>query len=92
MSQENVENLRAYWERWNRGEADLSLLDPEVVYEGSNLPDHIGEGYRGHEGVARATERWLEPFENLTAELERIVGSGDRLVPQGCASRAQPVP
>ena len=28
----------------------------------------------------RATERWLEPFENLTAALERVVGSGDRLV------------
>src|SRR3954471_1240441 len=81
MSQENVESLRAYWEKWNQGEADpSSLLDPEVVYEDSNLPDHTGEAYRGHAGVARATERWLEPFENLTVELERIVGSGDRLV------------
>ena len=80
MSQENIENLRVFWEKWNRGEADFSLLDPEVVYEDSNLPDHAGEAYRGHEGVARATERWLEPFEGLTAELVRIVGSGDRLV------------
>jgi ketosteroid isomerase-like protein len=80
MSQENVENLRAFWEKWNRGETDFALLDPEVVYEDSNLPDHTGEAYRGHEGVARATERWLEPYETVTVELERIVGSGDRLV------------
>jgi ketosteroid isomerase-like protein len=30
--------------------------------------------------VARATERWLEPFESLVIELERIAGTGDRLV------------
>jgi ketosteroid isomerase-like protein len=80
MSQADVENLRVWWEKFNRGEFDPSLLDPDVVYEDANLPDHIREAYRGHEGVRRATERWLEPFESLTAELERIVGTGDRLV------------
>ena len=85
MSQENVENLRAdleAWdlEAWKRGEADVSLLDPEVTYEDTILPDHVGETYRGHEGVIRATERWIEPYEDLAIELERIVGTGDRLV------------
>jgi ketosteroid isomerase-like protein len=85
MSQENVENLRAVLEAWDfdtwkRGEADVSLLDPEVTYEDTILPDHVGETYRGHEGVIRATERWIEPYEDLTIELERIVGTGDRLV------------
>ena len=78
---DNAENLRAFWKAWNPGgEMDLSLLDPEVEYEDSNLPDHVGEIYRGHEGVARATERWLEAYESLTLELERIAGAGDRLV------------
>ena len=58
----------------------MSLLDPKVTYEDTILPDHVGEAYRGHEGVARATERWLEPYEGLTIELEKIVGAGDRLV------------
>jgi ketosteroid isomerase-like protein len=84
MSQQhpqNVENLRAFWEAWTPGgQMDMSLLDPDVTYEDANLPDHIGEAYRGHEGVARATERWLEPYERVTIELERIVGEGDRLV------------
>ena len=86
MSQENVgavnaENLRAFWEAWTPGDdMDMSILDPKVTYQDANLPDHIGETYRGHEGVARATERWLEPYESVTIELERIVGRGDHLV------------
>ena len=85
MSQGNVENLRALLEvmdleAWRRGESDMSLLDPEVAYEDATLPDHVGETYRGHEGVARATERWLEPYEGLKIDLEQIVGTGDRLV------------
>ena len=58
----------------------MSLLDPDVAYEDTTLPDHIGEEYRGHEGIARAAERWLDAYESLTIELERIVGTGDRLV------------
>lgn len=58
----------------------MSLLDPGVTYEDATLPDHVGETYRGHEGVLRATERWLEPFEWLAVELERIIGAGDRFV------------
>jgi ketosteroid isomerase-like protein len=78
---ENAEKIRAFWEAWTPGgEMDLSILDPEVVYEDATLPDHIGEEYRGHEGIARAAARWLEPYESVTIELEQIVGSGDHLV------------
>jgi ketosteroid isomerase-like protein len=90
MSQENVESLRAFSEQTQdirafvdaakRGDADMSLLDPDVVYEDANLPDHIGEAYRGHEGFVRAAERWADASETLTVELERIVGSVDKLV------------
>ena len=90
MSQEDVETLRAFWEpwarqawtpeTWQRGEIDMSLFDPDVTYEDMNLPDHVGETYHGHEGVARAAERWIEPFEWLLIELEEIIDAGDRLV------------
>jgi ketosteroid isomerase-like protein len=90
MSQENVENLREFlesWdpkadlEAWRRGETGgLSLFDPDLAYEDTILPDHGAETYHGYEGVVRATTRWLEPFETLTHDLERIIGSGDRLV------------
>src|SRR3954447_8200072 len=91
MSQENVERLRKRlqeWdprseiEAWKRGEAvnDLSLIDPDVAFDSDLLPDHVGETYYGYEGVARATEQWLEPFESVRIELERIVGTGEQLV------------
>ena len=92
MSQENVENLRvlasafstqtihAVAGAWRRGEFDLSLFDPEVIYEDQQMPDHAGDTYLGHEGVLRAMETWSEPFEEMTIELQQIVGSGDLLV------------
>jgi ketosteroid isomerase-like protein len=84
VSRDHVDDLRAFLEKssveaWRRGE-DLSLLDPEVTYEDTTLPDHVGENYRGHEGVARATVRWAEAYEELTVDLDRIVDAGDRLV------------
>ena len=80
MSQENVERLRAFCERLDRRDIDLALLDPDVVFEDNVLPDHAGEAYRGHEGVLRATRVWLEVYEEFAIELERIAGTGDRLV------------
>ena len=90
MSLHDAELVRAFWGQWNadgwtrgawtRGEVDLSLFDPEVVYEDNNLPDHIGETYRGHQGVVRAAERWTEPFEWIAVGVERIVDLGDELV------------
>jgi ketosteroid isomerase-like protein len=91
MPPDNVESLRAFlgtWSRqewtleaWQRGEViDMHLFDPDVVYEDTVLPDHVGEAYRGHEGVVRAAERWIEGSEWLLVELEQIVGTGDRLV------------
>ena len=65
MSQENVERLRAVCERWGSGgEADLSLFDPDVVFEDNILPDHAGETYRGHEGVVEQRERGWSPTGN----------------------------
>ena len=58
----------------------MSLFDPEVAYEDTVLPDHVGEVYRGHEGMARAWTRWVEGSERLLVELEQIVEVGDRIV------------
>ncbi len=81
MSPENVERLRAFCAAWDtRGEPDFSLLDPEIVFEDEILPDHAGETYRGYEGVVRSVRTWVEAYEELTIELEQIVGSGDRLI------------
>jgi ketosteroid isomerase-like protein len=80
-AQWSSQNLRKLGQAWRRGEVDLSrFLAPEVTYEDDAMPDHIGETFRGHEGMIRALESLSEPFEALTLELQRIVGTGDRLV------------
>jgi ketosteroid isomerase-like protein len=95
VSDANVENLRAMLavystqtihellEMWRRGEVDqarLGLYHPDVIYEDYELPDHVGEVFHGLKGLLEAMESWSEPYEEMTNELQRIVGSGDCLV------------
>jgi hypothetical protein len=88
MSQENLENLRAYLDQWSTGTwrpeaqpvVDLSLLDPDVIFEDTALPDEAGDTYRGYDGLVRAWNRYLEPYEWMAIELEQIIDAGDRLV------------
>jgi ketosteroid isomerase-like protein len=94
MSQENVEKVRAYLATWDREvlrpesrpferinstEAAVALYASDALYEDSNLPDHVGEVYRGLDGFARAGERWIEDCEWLLVELEQIIDAGDRV-------------
>jgi ketosteroid isomerase-like protein len=75
------ENIQLLATAWRRGEVDLSpLLAEDVVYEDSEMPDHVGESYRGHAGFIQALETWSEPYEAMTLELQEIVGAGDRFV------------
>ena len=92
MSRESVESLRRWAKAWtaNPGKGPLldrdtgqpvtSHFDPGVVYEDGSIPDHAAETYRGVDGVVRATERWTEPCEEVSVDLERIVGTGDCVV------------
>jgi hypothetical protein len=63
MAQANVEKLGAFLAAfdmvaWARGEADLSLLDPAVIYEDTTLPDprlvsfHRTHAPMKHTGIA----------------------------------------
>ena len=44
------------------------------------MPDHLGETYRGWDGYRRAVATLTEPFKEMIFDLERVVGSGDRVV------------
>jgi ketosteroid isomerase-like protein len=87
MSQENVENLRAFLEPANGVSWDanlladwqtrLSLLDPDVIYEDATMFD---ETFHGHAGVIRAWQRWSEAFAGTRLELVQILGDGDKAV------------
>jgi ketosteroid isomerase-like protein len=93
MSQENVEKLRELLEGWDpkaqvaafrRGDVsglpDLALIDPQVTFEDNVLPDHAGATYHGFEGIVRATEQWMEPYENVVIDLERVVDGGECVI------------
>ena len=69
MSQENVENVRAYLATWDRTglRSETRPFDriqsmafgsafcaPDAVYEDAVLPDHVGEAYRGLDDFVRA--------------------------------------
>lgn len=84
MREQTLEKLRVFLEAWGRepltpegfssqagqrGVAiDWQLLDPDVIFEDTVLPDYAGEAYHGPAGVARAVERWIEGMEWLVVE------------------------
>lgn len=57
-----------------------AVLAPDFVYEDDILPDHVGETYQGLDGLRRASAAYVEPFEELIYELERVVRAGDSVV------------
>ena len=95
MSQENVEQVRAYLATWDGEilrpesrpfqritsmEVTVALYAPDYLYEDAILPDHIGESYRGLDASVRAAETWIEPFEWLVVDLDQIIDAGERVV------------
>ena len=72
-------DIPALLEAWERGVANLSLFADDVAYEDANLPDHIGEVYRGHDGLLRAAKvgssRSRHSLSSLRRSSERATGS-----------------
>jgi ketosteroid isomerase-like protein len=74
MSQENVEIVRAVYERWERGDfrATLDMLDAHVVLVlGPEFPE--AGTYFGIEAVSEYTRGLLEPFTDFTMAAEEVV-------------------
>jgi ketosteroid isomerase-like protein len=80
MSQENVENVRAWFEEWNAtGELDLSALHSDLVYHPrSDEPDpspHIGRD--AYEQLARG---FMESFSDIHWDLIETVDAGEFVI------------
>jgi ketosteroid isomerase-like protein len=66
MSQENLEALMRFYERWAAGDwTDTSLFDPHIV---GILPDPSPTAYYGVEALAAYARRFLEPWEDVRME------------------------
>jgi hypothetical protein len=86
-AREEAEFLRAAYDAFNRGvqSGDLlssieRFLDPEVEWRlAADQPD-ADQIYRGHEGVKRLFDRWLEAWDEWALEPEEFIDAGDAWV------------
>jgi ketosteroid isomerase-like protein len=81
MSQDNVEIVRKVYDAWSRSDPSLAFdhLDHEVVWEAIEDAPDAGT-YRGHAGVKRYMDDWLQDFEHFAFELDQPVEVDGRLI------------
>jgi len=81
MSQENVDILRRFYEHLNRtGEADFSVLDPDVVYDLSTAMLDAAV-YRGHDGIRTFQSLLRGMWQGMRFEPEEFIPVGeDRVI------------
>jgi ketosteroid isomerase-like protein len=81
MSEENVEAIRAVYERFSDGDfrASMDLLDPLVLFV---LPPGFPDSgtYLGTASVAEYTRGFLEPWSTIAIEAEDITDAGDSVI------------
>jgi ketosteroid isomerase-like protein len=84
MSHENVEVVRAIFERWNAGDHSVptEYLDPAVELE-SALSSVSGEPYRGHAGFEEWTRDLDEQFAEWRLRLDEVRDVGDMVIAIG---------
>jgi ketosteroid isomerase-like protein len=82
MSNENVDLIRTAYEAYARGDVRslLELIDPELewTYLDPSFEDPDPEVCHGRDELRAALDRQAQ--RGLKAELEEVVGSGDRVV------------
>ena len=76
MSEQNVVVVRSRWEAFLRNdfEAALSAFEPDVEWDGTNLPD--GKVSRGLDAVVEHLTKWAETWEIWEIELEQVIDAG----------------
>jgi ketosteroid isomerase-like protein len=81
MSAESVAAVRDMWAAFLRRDAEgaRARLDPDVEWDGTNLPD--GSVARGLDHVADHIRRWANMWETWEVELEDVIDAGeDRVI------------
>jgi ketosteroid isomerase-like protein len=93
MSEENVERVRWGYEAWNRRDFDqeIEFFDPEIEWRPASVAGEtstedfaripgVDAVYHGPEGVRRFWETFIEPWKQITIEVEELRDSGDYVV------------
>jgi ketosteroid isomerase-like protein len=82
VSQENVEIMRALFERWATGDLTEDCFDPDITYSriGAKTPDMEGR-WVGLDEAWNGMLDYLRSFADLRIEAERIIDlGGDRVL------------
>jgi ketosteroid isomerase-like protein len=76
MSRENVELVQRMWKAFleNDFETALSSYDPDIEWDGTNLPD--GKVGRGLDAIMDHMTRWADMWESWNVEVERVIDAG----------------
>jgi ketosteroid isomerase-like protein len=78
MSAGNVEVVRRSYEQFQEtGEIPWEMFDPDIEVRDHDLPDAIGEVFRGHEGYERWIAIWDDAWEEYEVEPTDLVDAGD---------------
>ena len=80
MSQENVEIVKTFYQRYfETGEVPWDIVDAAVELRDHDAPDQTGV-YRGHAGIGRWLDDWNAAWAESSFELEELIDAGDHVV------------
>jgi ketosteroid isomerase-like protein len=82
VTEADVELLREFFAAFNRGDLESAIahLSPDWEYRTAQMFPDMEPVYRGREGFATFWRNLRDPWESITAELERAVDLGDRVL------------
>jgi len=93
VESELLTRMRAAIERWNARdyEAVLESLHPDVVWRIDPFFPDIEPVYEGREGVRRFFQSFVQPWEQISLEIERVINErpGQILVEVRFVARAR---
>jgi ketosteroid isomerase-like protein len=75
MPTESFRNLERGVDAWNRRDVDtvMESFTEDVVWRtGGQIPD-IESVYKGHEGVRRFFSQFVDPWEEISIEIEDVI-------------------
>jgi ketosteroid isomerase-like protein len=84
VSDENVAVVRRAYEAWNQRDIDsiIGVLDPDVdwSFEGGTRFPGTDPSYRGHAGFREFSRIFIEPWREISIEIEETRVCGDAVV------------
>lgn len=81
MSEDNVEIVRRFLDRWSNGDLEgfLEGVDPEIEWRTSGIYPGVDAVYYGHDGFRRFWRDFHDIWQTLVMEVREIAVAGDEV-------------